>query len=150
MELDSVAGFVAKLGREDLREASDPNIGLITVRTYERWGMTLPEEHALVTLLPLALGVSNSVWSVPGMNLNTSMALDAAEHRLFVVGRKPGKLFIRDTRTESVIQTLDSVEGADDLGFDATLIASASPTPAAKALYVFVLLRVGFFTRWKS
>lgn len=59
-----------------------------------------------------------NIWSIPSLNLNTPMALDRPHHRLFVAGRKPGKLFVIDTNTGMLISTLDCVETADDMTFD--------------------------------
>jgi hypothetical protein len=68
--------------------------------------------------IDLAKGEVRNTWSIPGLNLNTPMAFDASEHRLFVAGRKPGKFFAIDTRTGKAVATLDCVETADDMSFD--------------------------------
>ncbi|MBV9308536.1 MAG: hypothetical protein JOZ45_20490 [Acidobacteriaceae bacterium] len=48
------------------------------------------------------------------------MEFDANNQRLFVAGRKPGKLFVIDTRTGQAITVLDCVETADDMTYDPT------------------------------
>lgn len=58
-------------------------------------------------------------WSAPGMNLNTPMAYDAPGHRLFVVNRKPGRLMVIDSRDGTLLSTVDCVDIADDMTYDA-------------------------------
>ena len=62
-------------------------------------------------------------WPVPGAMPNTivqAVALDEANHRLFVVCRKPPKVFVFNTETGEVVATLPAPEIMDDLSFDAT------------------------------
>jgi DNA-binding beta-propeller fold protein YncE len=66
-------------------------------------------------------------WATPDLNLNTSMSLDEANHRLFVVGRKPGIFYVFDTTTGKVVQQLPCVNIADGMAWDA----------ASKKIYVF-------------
>jgi len=47
------------------------------------------------------------------------MALDEADHRLFVGTRSPAKLLILDTDTGKVITSLDASGDADDIFYDA-------------------------------
>jgi hypothetical protein len=46
------------------------------------------------------------------------MAFDQVHNRLFIAGRKPGKLFIIDTGSGNLIKTMDCVDIADDMTFD--------------------------------
>jgi DNA-binding beta-propeller fold protein YncE len=57
-------------------------------------------------------------WIVPDLNLNTPLAYDAANHRLFIGARKPGKLYILNSENGSVIHTLDIADIADDMTYD--------------------------------
>jgi hypothetical protein len=47
------------------------------------------------------------------------MALDEANHRLFVVTREPPRLLVVDTGSGYVIATLPCVQDSDDLYYDA-------------------------------
>ena len=47
------------------------------------------------------------------------MALDEADHRLFIATHEPARLVVIDTSTGHVIAALPSVQDADDLYFDA-------------------------------
>ena len=58
-------------------------------------------------------------WTVPGLNLNTPLTFDAKNDRIFIAGRKPGKLFVLNSNNGEVITTLDCSDIADDMTFDA-------------------------------
>ena len=58
-----------------------------------------------------------------GMGLtlgNYAMALDEADHRLFVVSREPARLVVMDTATGKVVQKLAAVGDCDDVFWDAS------------------------------
>jgi len=64
-------------------------------------------------------------WPITGGPSPHASGLDAVHHRLFVGSRvkgghqyEPGKLVVMDTETGKVVQTLDSVGGADEVQFD--------------------------------
>jgi len=87
-----------------------------------------PSDHTLyvnmrdkgqVAQLDLTGKTGAKKWGVAGMNLNTSMALDEGGRRLFIVGRKPGKLYVFEAGTGRLLQTLNCVDGVDDIHFDA-------------------------------
>jgi DNA-binding beta-propeller fold protein YncE len=59
-----------------------------------------------------------TTWPINGATDNVPMALDEAEHRLFVVTRKPGKLVVFDTESGKAVATLDCVGLADDMTYD--------------------------------
>jgi DNA-binding beta-propeller fold protein YncE len=60
------------------------------------------------------------VWTVPGPSHNSAMAFDSEHKRLFIGSRAPGKLYVLDSDTGSVVQSLDIVDVSDDMHFDAT------------------------------
>jgi DNA-binding beta-propeller fold protein YncE len=65
----------------------------------------------------------HSVVTSWGMGLtlgNYAMALDEADHRLFVVSRAPARLVVMDTATGKVVQKLAAVGDTDDIFFDQT------------------------------
>jgi len=66
-------------------------------------------------------------WTAPDLNLNTSMAIDTANHRLFVVGRKPGIVYAFDTATGKVVEQQPCMNIADGIAWD----------PASKRIYIF-------------
>ena len=50
---------------------------------------------------------------------NFPMALDEADHRLFIGCRRPAKLLVLDTETGKTVAALDIVGDTDDLFYDA-------------------------------
>jgi hypothetical protein len=58
-------------------------------------------------------------WSLTGLGLNFPMALDEADHRLFVGIREPARLAVFDTTSGHMIAALPSVGDMDDLYYDA-------------------------------
>jgi outer membrane protein assembly factor BamB len=59
-----------------------------------------------------------ATWPVSDATENFPMALDEADHRLFVGTRNPAKLLIFDTETGKQITILDSSGDADDIFYD--------------------------------
>ena len=61
-----------------------------------------------------------ATWRLPpGDTQNVAIALDEANHRLFVVTRKPGKLIVLNSENGKVIADLPAVGLVDDLIYDA-------------------------------
>jgi hypothetical protein len=58
-------------------------------------------------------------WPLTGLRLNFPMALDEADHRLFVGIREPARLAVFDTISGHLIVALPSAEDTDDLYYDA-------------------------------
>jgi DNA-binding beta-propeller fold protein YncE len=67
-----------------------------------------------------------STWPIPDATDNVPMALDEADHRLFVVTRKPAKLVVFDTESGKVVASMPAVGLADDMAYD----------PSRKKVYV--------------
>ncbi|CAB3754752.1 YncE family protein [Paraburkholderia solisilvae] len=59
------------------------------------------------------------IWTVPGPSRNSAIAFDSVHKRLFIGSRAPGKLYVLDSDTGSVVQSLDIVDVSDDMHFDA-------------------------------
>jgi YVTN family beta-propeller protein len=60
-----------------------------------------------------------AVWTLTGAGSNFPMALDEANHRLFIGCRKPAKLLVLDTETGKTVAAVDCVGDTDDLFYDA-------------------------------
>ena len=115
--------FVSMISADEGKE-----IGRIRVESTNLEDMALDAEHNLfyvnmrdkaqIAVIDLAKKEVRQTWSIPGLNLNTPMELDAANQRLIVAGRKPGKLFVINTNTGQAVTTLDCVETADDMTYD--------------------------------
>jgi hypothetical protein len=71
-------------------------------------------------------GAVIAAWPITDARENFPMALDEANHRLFVGTRNPARLLVLDTETGNTIASLDSSGDTDDIFYDA----------AAKRIYV--------------
>ena len=60
-----------------------------------------------------------SKWQLGGNRFNFPMALDEANHRLFVGTRRPSKLIVFDTETGRLITALTCAGDSDDMYYDA-------------------------------
>jgi hypothetical protein len=58
-------------------------------------------------------------WTLEGVESNFPMALDEADHRVFVGTHAPARLAVFDTTTGKMVVALPGVQGTDDLYFDA-------------------------------
>jgi YVTN family beta-propeller protein len=62
--------------------------------------------------------VVEATWRTGGPQANYPMALDEADHRLFVVTRSPARLLVFNTETGKEIQSLSAVGDCDDVFYD--------------------------------
>jgi DNA-binding beta-propeller fold protein YncE len=76
-------------------------------------------DKSTVGIINLNTNTIEQVWAVPGLKLNTPMAFDAKDHRLFIGARKPGKLFVLNSDTGATVGTYDCADIADDMTYDA-------------------------------
>jgi hypothetical protein len=58
-------------------------------------------------------------WPLPGFKPFYPMALDAANHRLFIGSRNPAKLVVLDTASGKIVTGAEGVGPSDDLWYDA-------------------------------
>ncbi|HYL97873.1 MAG TPA: YncE family protein [Blastocatellia bacterium] len=59
-----------------------------------------------------------SQWKLQGVESNFPMALDEADHRLFVGTHQPARLAVFDTTSGKMVAALPGVQGTDDLYYD--------------------------------
>lgn len=59
-----------------------------------------------------------ATWRTGGRRANYPMALDEADHRLFVVTRDPPRLLVLNTETGKIIQSVPTVGDCDDVFYD--------------------------------
>lgn len=60
-----------------------------------------------------------AIWPVTGTTGSFALALDEADHRLFDTSRKPPLLMVYDTESGKEVARLESVDGIDDVWYDA-------------------------------
>jgi len=71
-----------------------------------------------VAVVNLSTSKVAATWAIPGAKKNVPMALNQAEHRLYIATRNPAKFFAYDTDSGRVVASLATVGGADDMFFD--------------------------------
>lgn len=86
--------------------------------------VNLPPLHSIAVVDRESRKVTAS-WRTGGATANYPMALDEADHRLFVVCRHPARLLVLDTSTGTIIAKLPVVGDSDDAFYD----------PARKRIY---------------
>jgi YVTN family beta-propeller protein len=80
--------------------------------------VNLPPLHQIAVVDREARKITAS-WPTGNAAANYPMALDEADHRLFVVCRRPARLLVLDTSTGRIIATLPVVGDSDDAFYDA-------------------------------
>src|SRR5260370_36989454 len=83
-------------------------------------------DKSLVGVIDREKRTVTSTWPLGELHGNTPLTFDAANRRIFVVGRKPPSLVVLDSDSGKIIATLPTSEMTDDLAFD----------PAGKRIYV--------------
>lgn len=76
-------------------------------------------DKALVGVIDREKQTVLSTWPLPGVKGNTPIALDEANHRLFVASRSPAEFIVLNTDSGQVVTTLPAAPIADDMTFDA-------------------------------
>lgn len=74
-----------------------------------------------VTVIDRRTRTVTAKWPVTGAKSNFPMALDEANHRLFLGCRKPAKLVVMDTSNGKEVTSVDITGDTDDLFYDAAL-----------------------------
>jgi hypothetical protein len=63
--------------------------------------------------------IVSKTWSIINAQNNFPMALDEANHRLFVGTRDPPELMVFDINSGKVVSILDTAKDSDDIFYDA-------------------------------
>ena len=79
--------------------------------------VNLPRAHKL-DVIDRAKSAIVASWKTDEAQGNFPMALDEADHRLFIVCRSPAVLLVLDTQTGAVIAKLPTVADSDDIFYD--------------------------------
>lgn len=79
--------------------------------------VNLPKSHKIAVLDPEKHTIT-ATWGTGTASANYPMALDEADHRLFVVTRFPARLLVFNTDTGKTIQSLPEVGDCDDVFYD--------------------------------
>ena len=87
-------------------------------RAGNRAFVNVPTAGQMVVVDRTAMKVI-AAWPVTSARANYPMALDEANHRVFVGCRKPAKVLVYDTSTGNEVASFDIVGDTDDLFYDA-------------------------------
>jgi len=88
-------------------------------RSASRVFVNVPDADQIAVIDRNAMKVI-ATWPVVGAKSNFPMALDEANHRVFVGCRRPAKVLVYDTATGKESGSFDIVGDTDDLFYDAT------------------------------
>jgi DNA-binding beta-propeller fold protein YncE len=94
--------------------------------TGKRIYVNIPSANNIVDVLDRSTRKIIATWTLGGARDNFPMALDEANHRLFIICRTPAEVLILDTESGNIIARLPSVARADDAWYD----------PANKRAYI--------------
>jgi WD40 repeat protein len=79
--------------------------------------VNVPTAHQ-IAVIDRQRAVVVASWPLKDVRSNFPMALDEADHRLFIGCRSPAKLLVLDTESGSVVTTLDCAGDVDDVFYD--------------------------------
>jgi hypothetical protein len=103
----------------DIKINSDHVEAIVLEKSGPRMFLNITGQNA-VGVLDRNKATLMATWPLPaGDTQNVAMALDEANHRLFVITRKPGKLIVLDSDSGKVIADLPAVGFVDDMSYDA-------------------------------
>jgi len=103
----------------DIKINSDHVEAIVLEKSGPRMFLNITGQNA-VGVLDRNKDTLMATWPLPaGDTQNVAMALDEANHRLFVITRKPGKLIVLDSGGGKVIADLPAVGFVDDMSYDA-------------------------------
>lgn len=81
--------------------------------------VNIPSANNIIDVLDRTTRKIVATWSLDGARDNFPMALDEADHRLFITCRTPAEVLILDTESGKIIARIPSVARADDVWYDA-------------------------------
>src|SRR5580700_3939755 len=103
----------------DIKIESNHVEAIVLEKSGPRMFMNITGKNA-VGVMDRNKAALEATWPLPaGEKLNVAMALDEADHRLFVVTRNPGKLIVLNSDDGKVIADLPAVGLVDDAAYDA-------------------------------
>ncbi len=117
--LISVVDTSASKKLRDIRINSNWVEAIVLEKSGPRLFCNITGQNA-VAVLDRSTSAMLATWPLPtGDKQNVAMALDEADHRLFVVSRNPPKLIVLNSDTGKVVSSLPSVGLVDDMAYDA-------------------------------
>jgi WD40 repeat protein len=87
------------------------------ILSKQRIFVNVPQSNS-VEVVDSQQNAMSKIWKITNAQNNFPMALDEANHRLFVGTRDPPKLMVFDTNSGKVVSVLDIANDADDIFYD--------------------------------
>ena len=85
----------------------------------QRIFINVPQSNSIEVVDDIQKRIASKTWPISNAQNNFPMALDEANHRLFVGTRDPPKLMVFDTNSGKAISVLNIANDADDIFYDA-------------------------------
>jgi DNA-binding beta-propeller fold protein YncE len=98
---------------------TDAHAGGSVVDKRGRHLYVLVPEKAEVVVLDRKTRAQVAKWTIPGIQKNVALDLDAKNHRLFVGVRIPPSVVVLDSNTGDVVASIPAVATLDGLAYDA-------------------------------
>lgn len=86
----------------------------------DRIFVNIPSAGNIVAVVDRRQRRTVASWKLDGAHANFPMALDEAQHRLFVVCRDPAEMLVLDTTSGKIVARVPGVRQADDVWYDGT------------------------------
>jgi DNA-binding beta-propeller fold protein YncE len=103
----------------DIKINSNHVEAIVLEKSGPRMFMNIPGQNT-IGVMDRSKAAVTATWPLPeGAKLNVAMALDEANHRLFVVTRTPGKLIVLDSDSGKLVSSAPAVGMVDDMSYDA-------------------------------
>lgn len=112
-EVDAATGKVERRLQVD----ADHVEAMVPEAHGDRMFVNIPSKNLVAVVNKKTLTVV-ARWPLTGATVNLTMALDEADHRLFVGTRNPSKVIVLDTDTGNTVATLDAPATSDSLLYD--------------------------------
>jgi DNA-binding beta-propeller fold protein YncE len=110
--------FNAVTGAQVTAIITDAHAGGSIIDTRGRHLYVLVPEKAQVIVLDRKTRAQTAKWTIPGIQKNVAVALDAKNHRLFLGVRIPASVVVLDSNSGAVVASIPTVETLDGLFYD--------------------------------
>jgi hypothetical protein len=110
--------FSAVTGASVAAIVTDAHVGGSVVDQHGHNSYVLVPEKAQVLVLDRKTHAQVAKWTIPGIQKNVAIDLDEKTHRLFLGVRLPASVVVLDSKSGSVVASIETVAMLDGLSFD--------------------------------
>jgi WD40 repeat protein len=115
----NVIGNIPLNGHPESFQIEDNNEEASSSGQKQRIFINVPQSNSIEVVDDIQKHTLSKPWTTTNAQNNFPMALDEANHRLFVGTRDPPKLMVFDTNSGKTVSILDIANDADDIFYDA-------------------------------